>query len=144
MSNVRLRKNHITLCRHYLKYSGCEISLSKEDIKAFIEYESNGLGSPHSALLEGKRNYGIFEKSVLEEVFYYWSRGWGWAIPLLDFIDDSFNFDVDEITITKMKNIFQRIEDSGMINFLNSQTGFTDNQKEKWIAGRDSLCHNNM
>lgn len=133
---MKLKKKHYKLANHYLRFAHATGDLTTAQVAAFILYESTGVLTGEvdiQVLIKGKQNKELTIKMIYEEVFYYWSQGWTWALPLLDIISDE---EEDEIFKSNCQTIFDTLKKRGVQNVLENHSQFSAEQKERWISCR--------
>lgn len=136
---MKVKQKHRDLVRHFLRFSDDKTPPSDAEIRSFIQWESTGKASDILAierLLQAKRSKEITLKMMYEEVFSYWSFGWGWALPLVDVIEDE---DEDKFMKASVGSMFDTLQKEGVQAVLLRHTEFSDKQKHGWIESRNRV-----
>jgi hypothetical protein len=116
-------------------------------VKTFALFQSKGRASLSEAdraliapLIDAQANKELTIKMIVSEMAESWSEGHGWYPPLSDTIDHeirTFSFHQDEIFVKALQQIRGKCLNNGFVNFLNSFTGFSREEKDriihKWI-----------
>ncbi len=96
---MNIKPKHRKIAEHFHRFTDKhwykDVILTDEHIQIFIELESIGYKNLSKEkldkiqfLLDGKENEGIQLKMVYEDIFYYWSMGFGSHIPIVECILD--------------------------------------------------------
>lgn len=70
---------------------------------------------------------------IHEEILFYWSRGFGWAPPLEGLIGDEYRdrHSIKNTTyIKELINLYRKIREMGLINYMYSVTDKLINKKQ--------------
>lgn len=130
---MKIRPKHRELVTHLERFIEPSVIATDCQIEAFIKWESRGQLTDDvdiSHLLRAKKNKELTIKMIYEEVFYYWSQCWGWALPLIDIINDE---NEDRIYKSNCAAIFNTLETRGVQTVLLNHTEFSGRQKQAWI-----------
>lgn len=101
---MKIKKKHRDIAKHYARFVNKrdfpEFVLTEDVLRYFSIYESQGrnaltedektLIKPMISPLSGKAAYELRKKQLYEDVFFFWTRGFGWAIPILADIEIEF------------------------------------------------------
>lgn len=138
--------NHV--CRFVDSQCFPDFVLNKNIAKLFIKFQGEGrlaLTQPEldsiKPLIFAQQNKEIKIKGCIEDVFYFWSFGGGWYIPLIMDIQLEFasrHNHKDYIFIRAVIKIARSMK-KDIIKFLENYSVFSDKQKERILLDRESV-----
>jgi hypothetical protein len=143
--NINLKEKHWLLGRHFARFIDKrwypDFSLNKENLHAFIKWESYGPKSLDESesqlvapLLNAKINKELTIKMIIEECAEWWSNGNGWYYPIAHTISEEFKGRAnDKIFLKALLKIMRDIKKNGFMEVLNSFTGLDGEEKNRYI-----------
>lgn len=85
-------------------------------------------------LINGQINKELTIKMIVEEMCEWWSKGWGWCYPLQIVIESIKNDNIYKVSLLKIKKRCSEKCGIGFIDFINSFTGLSKEQKQRYFA----------
>lgn len=111
---------------------------------AFIKFQSVGRKELSKEeilliqpLLDAQEGKELTIKMLISEMADFWSKGWGWYIPLTATIEYEFrdrHIHKDKVYIYALIKIARNIQDSNFVEYLQSFTGLSKEEKDKYFV----------
>lgn len=145
---INLKPKHMKLITHFNrfidKHRYPRFSISKKITIAFFKQQTYGYESltPNEKviiepLINAQENKELTLKMIYEEMADFWSKGWGWYIPLLDTIKSEFktrHIHKDKIFIKALVKIAKFIQKNNFVDALINFTGLSNEEKERFLS----------
>jgi hypothetical protein len=101
IGKIKLKPRHFKMANHFARFVDTrwypDYKPSEEAIVAFFKQQSYGPKSLTekeieliAPLMNGQNNKELTIKMVFQEMADFWSKGWGWYIPLMETIKHEF------------------------------------------------------